>query len=876
MSGIVAWFARNGVAANLLMVLIVVLGLATTLSIKKEVFPELASDLLSVSVVYPGAAPEEVEEGIVVRVEERLEGLDGIKKLRSTANENVGTVIVEIVEGFDTARLLNDVKSRVDAIDTFPAEAEKPVIEEVIVQLQVLEIALFGDAEERTLKILGDRVRDDLAALPEISQVELRSARPYEIAIEISEEALRRYGLTFDEVADAVRRSSLDLPGGRIDSTAGEILLRGEGQAYRGPEFERIPVVTSADGTRLTVGDVATVVDGFADTDLWSRFDGKPAVLLQVFRTGDQSAIDVVGAARRYLEEVTAQLPAGIELAVYRDETSILRARLDLLVRNGVAGFILVFFVLALFLRLSLAGWVALGIPISFLGGIALMPGLDVSINMISLFAFIIVLGIVVDDAIVVGENIYSHFQRGKGPLQAAIDGSTEVLKPVVFAVLTTIAAFAPLLNVTGTIGKFMRVIPLIVIATLVFSLIESLLILPHHLSHARRKENPEHPPFWRRVQKSVSDGLQEFIAKRYVPLLEWALDWRYLVVAANIALLLLTGAIVGGGWIEFNFLPAIEADNVAVDLTMPLGTPAEVTDGIIRRLETAALELEREIERDNGEVFEHVLASVGSQPYRHGRIAAFRQRHGRFLRPPPRRGQHRAHRRGGALDHERRDRRSLARAGRARPRRRRAGVHLLALLHRRSDLRRALRPRRRAAEGGGRPAQGGAENLPGGARDHRFVPRREARARAAGDARGRGGRSDAKRRRAPGAPGLLRRGGATDAARPRRGEGHGPLPGRRAALAGRSREPPPAGAWRGGDAVPRRRDDRDVARPGHDPAHGPAAHRQRHRRPRPGAGQRQRHRRRPGALGDAAACWPTIPASAIPSRASRRSSGRR
>lgn len=621
MKAIISWFARNGVAANLLMGMIVVLGVATVSNVRKEVFPEMSSDIVSISVAYPGAAPEEVEEGVVLRIEERLEGLEGIKKMTSNSSENIGTVLVEISTGHDATRLLNDVKTRVDAIDTFPEEAEEPVIEELLVTRQVIEVALFGAAEERTLKVLGDRMRDDLVALPEVSQVRLVSTRPYEISIEVSEQALRRYELTFDQVADAVRRSSLDLPGGRIDSLAGEILLRGEGQAYRGPEFERIVVRALADGTRLTVADVATVRDSFADTDLWSRFGGQPAVILQVFRIGEQSAIDVVGATKQYLDSIRPGLPTGIDVATYQDETAVLEARLNLLARNGVAGFVLVFAVLALFLRLSLAGWVALGIPLSFLGGIALMPRFGVSINMISLFGFIVVLGIVVDDAIVVGENIYSHFQRGKDAVTAAIDGATEVMKPVIFAVLTTIAAFAPILVVTGIMGKFMRVIPLVVIATLVFSLVESLLVLPHHLSRARRRQESGRPPIWRRIQLRASNGLDRFVTERFEPFLAKVLEWRLLTLAAAVSLLLLTAAIVGAGWIEFHFMPPIEADNVVVSLTLPAGTPAEVTDRIVQRIESAALELEQEIESEaetgNSEVFRHIITSVGAQPFR-------------------------------------------------------------------------------------------------------------------------------------------------------------------------------------------------------------------------------------------------------------------
>ena len=303
--------------------------------------------------------------------------------------------------------------------------------------------AISGEADERTLKRLGDRLRDDLLARPGITQVQVVSTRPYEISIEVSEEALRQWDLTFNDVAAAIRRSSLDVPGGKVSTAGGEILLRTEGQAYTGREFEVLPLLTLPDGTRLKVGDVATVVDGFADTDRWSRFDGRPAVLLQVFRVGDQGAITIADEVRDYLDGARSRMPEGIELTIWHDQTQVLRSRLDLLMRNGRNGFLLVLLVLALFLKLRLAGWVSLGIPISFLGAIAVMPHLDVSVNLLSLFAFIVVLGIVVDDAIVVGENIYTHYQRGEEGVEAAILGTQRVMTPVVFAVLTSIAAFA-------------------------------------------------------------------------------------------------------------------------------------------------------------------------------------------------------------------------------------------------------------------------------------------------------------------------------------------------------------------------------------------------------------------------------------------------
>ena len=622
MKRIIAWFADNGVAANLLMSLIIVTGVITLFGIKKEVFPEFSAETVVVRVPYPGAAPEEVEEGIVVRIEEKIQDLDGIKEIRSIAGENIATVLVEAERGANVQRLLNDVKSRVDGIDTFPEEAEKPIIEEPVIRKQVLEVAISGAADEHTLKRLGERLRDNLTALPGVNQVELVSVRPYEISIEVSEEALRRWGLTFHQVAQAIRRTSLDLPGGKVSTEGGEILLRTQGQAYVGREFEELPLLTLPDGTRLHVGDVATVVDGFADAEQWSVFDGKPAVLVQVFRTGDQSALEVADEVDAYLVEARAQMPEGVELTVWQDRTRILESRLDLLTKNGRAGFALVVLVLALFLKLRLAGWVSLGIPISFLGAIALMPFLDVSINMVSLFAFLVVLGIVVDDAIVVGENVYTHYQKGKAGLAAAVDGTTEVITPVVFAVLTSVAAFAPLLAVSGVMGKIMRVIPLIVIPTLLFSLVESLLILPNHLSHLEHdgKQERQNPIArgWRRLQSAFTNGLRFVIERSYKPTLEWTLEWRYLTLAAMVAMLLVTFGVAGGGWIKFEFMPSVEADNTAAYLTMPQGTPAHETARRLAQVENTAREIARELdEQYGGQPIRHLMTTIGDQPFR-------------------------------------------------------------------------------------------------------------------------------------------------------------------------------------------------------------------------------------------------------------------
>ena len=622
MNRAIAWFAENSVAANLLMALILGGGLLTVSSLTMEVFPEFSTDVISVSMVYRGAAPEEVEEAVCVRIEEAIQGLEGIKRVNATASENVGTVRIEILPGTDVRKLLDDVKSNINAIETFPDETEEPVIKEMVRRRQVINLAVSGNADEATLKYLGEQVRDEIAALPGITQVELSNARPYEISIEVSEDALRRYALTMDEVARAVRRSSLDLPGGSIRTDGGEILLRTKGQAYRGPDFENLVLRTRPDGTTLTLGDVATVMDGFAETDQFARFDGKPTVIVQVFRVGDQNALEITEKVKTYIAGARTRMPEGISLTVWADFSRVLEGRLDLMLRNGRLGFILVFVMLAIFLRLRLAFWVALGIPISFFGAIWVMPGIGASINVVSLFAFIVVLGIVVDDAIIVGENIYRHFQRGNRGLQAAIEGAREVSVPVVFAILTSIAAFSPLLMVPGNTGKIMKLIPQIVIATLIFSLIESLFILPAHLAHSRMNhDGPSKRGIgarWQRFQDRFASGLRRLIDAYYRPALEFALRWRYLTLAVGVTTLCLTVGLVWGGWIRFVFFPGIDADNVVALLTMPQGTPADVTARTVRHLERTAMVLQEELEAEKGrKLFRHILASVGEQPFR-------------------------------------------------------------------------------------------------------------------------------------------------------------------------------------------------------------------------------------------------------------------
>ena len=480
----IAWLADNPVAANLLMVLIAAGGFIGAAGVTAEVFPELDLRRIRIEVPYLGAAPEEVESGVVVRIEEAIQNVDGVRQIVSTATEGSGSVIAELDPGADAARVLDEVTNNVQAIETFPDETERPIIRELVTRNQVTDVAITGATDVASLKTIAELVRDGLAALPEVGQVEIVSVPPFEISIEVSETALRRHRLTFDEVADAVRRSSVDLPGGSVRTEGGEILLRTVGQAYRGADYERLMLWTRADGSRLVLGDVANVVDGFAETDQRARFDEAPAVMVSVYRSGEQSVLDVAAAVRDYVEQADAWLPEGITLTVWQDQSLVLADRLAIMLGNGAAGFVLVFVVLTLFLDMRLAFWVSLGIPISFLGALAVMPALDVSVNMASCFAFILVLGIVVDDAIIVGENVHRHQERGGDGLGGAVRGAQEIGKPVVYAVLTTAAAFVPLLLVESAFGQMFRVVPLVALPCLLFSLLESLGILPAHLAH--------------------------------------------------------------------------------------------------------------------------------------------------------------------------------------------------------------------------------------------------------------------------------------------------------------------------------------------------------------------------------------------------------
>ena len=617
----IPWFARNGVAANLLALILSVGGLVTALGIKLELFPQFSLDTVVVAVAYPGAAPEDVEEGICLRIEEEIQDLQGIKRITSTATEGMGTVVVEVERGFSPQNLLDRIKVRIDAIDNFPEEAEEPVVEQPEIERDTITIAIHGNPGERILKAIAERVRDEVTLLPGVSSAEVTGVRDFEISVEIDEARLREFGLAFADVTSVLRASSLDLPGGTIRAENGQILLRANTLAKNREAIGRIVLLSEPGGGIVRVRDVAEVVDGFTVDPLLTRFNGNRAAMVRIFEVGDQNPLEISRQIRDYVADEKLRLPEGIEIDVWRDFSIYLRDRLNLLINNGVIGFLLVLGVLALFLRPLLALFVSIGIPISFLATIFVMPSLGLTINLVTLFGFILVLGIVVDDAIVVGESVFSEFQRAGPGVDSAIRGTRRVALPVTFAVLTTVVAFTPIFFVPGTFGKLFFGIPAVVIPTLLFSLVQSKLVLPYHLSLCRvGRRDRDRIRGLRRVQIRVADGLERFIDKVYRPLLRVALSWRYTTTAVFVATLFFVAGIMGIGWVRSIFLAPVPSDYVVALLNMPEGSPYHMTVANINRLADALEEVRDELEEEGlRDPVRHLSVTLGGAQFQGG-----------------------------------------------------------------------------------------------------------------------------------------------------------------------------------------------------------------------------------------------------------------
>jgi multidrug efflux pump subunit AcrB len=607
--GIIAWFASNHVAANLLMLMIVAFGVVSGFTIRKQTTPDFELNSIQVQVPYLGAAPQEVEEGVVIKIEEAIQDIDGIVEINATAREGIGYVTAEVSSGADINEILSEVKTRVDAISTFPGLTEKPIIFKQEIPIHVVFVSIYGDMDAYARKALAQQVREELMAMPAVNQVQLLGDRDYEISIEVSEHVLRRYGLTMSEVSQAIRNSSVDLPGGALKTDGGDILLRTEGQVYTGIEFSQLILRTYPDGTRLTLGDIATIDDGFVETDGYGRFDGEPTAILRVLAGGQQNELSTARDVREFIEKRAKTLPAGIRMDIWIDRSHYLQGRLDMMMKNMLQGALLVFIVLSLFLRLKVALWVIVGIPITFLGALWLMPigPWPVTINLISLFGFILVLGIVVDDAIIIGESIYTKIRADGHSLDNVIKGAHKVAVPATFGVLTTIAAFAPMLFVGGITGPFFEAMSMVVILCLMFSLVESKLILPAHLVHTNIKEVDEAlifkpyremrwyqwlPRFFQRLNRRVQHGLRSFIDNQYRPLLEKAVDNRGVTVSIFAAVFILTIGVMNSGIVRTVLFPEVPGDFIQVQLSMQNGTAPHVRNAALERIEKAALEL--------------------------------------------------------------------------------------------------------------------------------------------------------------------------------------------------------------------------------------------------------------------------------------------
>ncbi len=615
----IPWFARNDVAANLLMVAVLLLGAYSLLyETAVEVFPEFEPDSVQVSVRLRGATPEDAELGIAIRVEQALEGLDGIERVTSVSREGMASVNIEVDDDHDPRVLLDEIKSRVDAIDTFPENARKPVIRLPQRTWGVITLVVAGPYSEEEIRLYAERVRDDLLRTDGISQVSLDAVRRYEIAIEASQDRLRQFDLSLAQIAGAIRASSIDLSAGNVRTQGGDVLIRSKGQAYRRSEFESIVVKTNADGSIVRVADVARVLDGFQEDTVTTLFDGNAAALIDVQRVGNESALEISEKVHAYIARQQPSLPSGMRLTYWDDDAQQLKNRLGVLGKSGLQGAILVIALLALFLRPKIAFWVFIGIPISFLGAFSAMAAMGVSLNLMSAFGFIVVLGIVVDDAIVTGESVYQRLKSGESGLDATVKGTMDVGVPVTFGVLTTMVAFLPLAFIEGRFGNIAAPIAAVVISVLVFSLVESKLVLPAHLKGMGGSYEKARASRFSAWQRNFADGFERLILLHYRPALDFLTRHRYATLAAFVGVLFLMIALLMSGWTRFTFMPRIEGETISANLTMPTGTQFAVTDRYVTRMLEAAQQVqERYTDEATGKsIVRHVLASTGSQRF--------------------------------------------------------------------------------------------------------------------------------------------------------------------------------------------------------------------------------------------------------------------
>ena len=587
-TGPLTWMVRNPIAANLLMILLIGGGIWTTTHIQKEVFPDFDLDVVTIRVNYPGASPAEVEQGIILPIEEAAKSIQGISDMSSLASEGSGRVTIELVSGTPRMKAFQDIDQAVNRIRTFPDDIDPPQVTLQSNVRDVMEVGLYGDVDVWTLRKLAEQLRDELRSHPNISQVDLKRVPDYVIHVEVSRKALREHDLTLARIAAIIEDYSEDIPAGSLETAGGEILLRVKERRLTAREFENIPLITSERGTPLTLGDIATLTDGFEEAGFHSQFNQQPSVEVEVFRIGNQSPIDIADAVESVLAANESLLPPGVNVRIDSNRAKEFRDRLTLLLKNGVMAIVIVLCILSLFLEFRLAFWVMMGMATSFIGGILILPLVGVSINMISMFAFLVVLGIVVDDAIVVGENIYEHRKRGLSPIDAAIKGVKEVSMPVTFSILTSIVAFIPLMFMPGTNGKFWWTLPVVVIVMLAVSLFEALLILPAHVGHAGKASKKGLGGRLHNVQQRFADAFNHFVNTRYRAFLDSCLRFRYVTLCSAITLLIVVGSYSFSDHMGMILMPRVAAHEIEAGVRLPVGTTPENAARIAKEITDA------------------------------------------------------------------------------------------------------------------------------------------------------------------------------------------------------------------------------------------------------------------------------------------------
>ncbi|MDH5561148.1 MAG: efflux RND transporter permease subunit [Deltaproteobacteria bacterium] len=620
MNRAIEWMARNPVASNILLIFILVGGALIAPTLKQEIFPDIEFDRVIISIGYPGAGPSEIESSLCLPLEEAVSEIEGIGQIICNARENNAAVNIDIKEGFELQSKVQDIKTAVERLDNLPEDITRPIVSTYLRRRQVVELVFYGSASEMTIFDEAEKIKDELGRIEGVSFVALSGNRSKEILIEITPENLGFYGLSLERLARIISDYSLDLPAGSIQTDSRQILLRTKSEKSFDREFERIPVITRPNGTVIYLKDIAKIKEGLVEASQFALFDGHPTVKIKVYQDDDVTPGEVSKLALDYVERKNIALPEGLNLTLWEDYSEIFESRFDLMIRNSILGLVLVLLSLTVFLDIRLAFWVMLGIPVSFLGSLLVLPLYDVSINMISMFAFILVLGIVVDDAIVIGENIFQKRESGMDFLPAAIEGCKELAAPVTFAILTTVVAFAPLLFIEGIMGKFMFSVPIIIISVLLISLIECLLILPSHLAYGSDRPLPNWLSFITRTRAATDKLLKWAIYKPFYGSLKLSLNYRYSTIALGVTSLLLCAGLVAGGMIPFRFFPNIEGDKVRVTVEFPSGFPARKSITIIDQIKDTGVELLKEMDKEAGSAvssLRHIYTDVQAQSRR-------------------------------------------------------------------------------------------------------------------------------------------------------------------------------------------------------------------------------------------------------------------